>query len=197
MDEQFQDLFKIRRNRKKVEIGNILIAEPFLEGKYFSRSVILMVEHDDKGSIGFVLNKPMIYSTSDLVTELAGVNFPVYIGGPLEQNQLYYIHTHPELEDALHIANGIYWGGDFVLLTRMLKSGKILPGEIRFFSGYSGWDAGQLSQELEENTWMVGDIARQDVFEFSDDGCIWEKSMSELGGRYRIWSNFPKDPIMN
>lgn len=113
MDEQFQDLFKIRRNRKKVEIGNILIAEPFLEGKYFSRSVVLIVEHDEKGSIGFVLNKPMIYSTSDLVTELSEIEHPVYVGGPVEQNQLYYIHTHSELEDALHIANGIYWGGDF------------------------------------------------------------------------------------
>lgn len=81
MDEQFQDLFKIRRNRKKVEIGNILIAEPFLQGKYFSRSVIFMVEHDEKGSIGFVLNKPMAYTTSDLVTELAGIEYPVYIGG--------------------------------------------------------------------------------------------------------------------
>lgn len=196
MDEQFQDLFKIRRNRKKVEIGNILIAEPFLEGKYFSRSVILMVEHDDKGSIGFVLNKPMIYSTSDPVTELSGIEYPVYIGGPVEQNQLYYIHTHSELEDALHIANGIYWGGDFAQLTKMLKEGNILPGEVRFFSGYSGWEAGQLNRELEENTWMVGDIGCQDVFELPSEQ-IWEKSMSELGGRYRIWANFPKDPIMN
>ena len=196
MDEQFQDLFKIRRNRKKVEIGNILIAEPFLEGKYFSRSVILIVEHDDKGSIGFVLNKPMIYSTSDLVTELSGMEYPVYVGGPVEQNQLYYIHTHSELEDALHIANGIYWGGDFGQLTRMLKEGNILPGEVRFFSGYSGWEAGQLNRELEENTWMVGDIACPDVFELPNEH-IWEKSMSELGGRYRIWSNFSKDPIMN
>ena len=71
MDEQFQDLFKIRRNRKKVEIGNILIAEPFLQGKYFSRSVIFMVEHDEKGSIGFVLNKPMAYTTSDLSISVA------------------------------------------------------------------------------------------------------------------------------
>ena len=103
MDEQFQDLFKIRRNRKKVEIGNILIAEPFLQGKYFSRSVIFMVEHDEKGSIGFVLNKPMAYTTSDLVTELAGLEYPVYIGGPVEQNQLYYLHNHAEVEDALQI----------------------------------------------------------------------------------------------
>lgn len=196
MDEQFQDLFKIRRNRKKVEIGDILIAEPFLEGKYFSRSVIFMVEHDEKGSIGFVLNKPMAYSASDLVTELAGINFPVHVGGPVEPNQLYYLHKHPELEDALHIANDIYWGGDFTALVQMLKEGRILPEEIRFFAGYSGWDSGQLERELEENTWMVGDITSEGFFDVENED-LWESSMSALGGRYKIWSNFPKDPIMN
>ncbi len=196
MDEQFQDLFKIRRNRKKVEIGNILIAEPFLEGKYFSRSVIFMVELDRKGSIGFVLNKPMVFNTSELVTELTGIHFPVYVGGPVETNQLYYLHKHPEIEDALHVANGIYWGGDFAMLTRMLRAGKVQPGEIRFFAGYSGWEKGQLERELEENSWMVGDITQEKFFELPNED-IWENSMSELGGRYRIWANFPKDPIMN
>ena len=196
MDEQFQDLFKIRRNRKKVEIGNILIAEPFLQGKYFSRSVIFMVEHDEKGSIGFVLNKPMAYTTSDLVTELAGLEYPVYIGGPVEQNQLYYLHNHAEVEDALQIVPGIYWGGDFSKLTRLLQEGKIQPGEVRFFAGYSGWDAGQLDRELDENSWMVGDITPARFFEIPNDN-LWEASMSGLGGRYRIWANFTKDPIMN
>ena len=196
MDEQFQDLFKIRRNRKKVEIGNILIAEPFLQGKYFSRSVIFMVEHDEKGSIGFVLNKPMAYTTSDLVTELAGLEYPVYIGGPVEQNQLYYLHNYAEVEDALQIVPGIYWGGDFSKLTRLLQEGKIQPGEVRFFAGYSGWDAGQLDRELDENSWMVGDITPARFFEIPNDN-LWEASMSGLGGRYRIWANFPKDPIMN
>lgn len=196
MDEQFQDLFKIRRNRQKVEIGNILIAEPFLEGIYFSRSVIFMVEHDKSGSVGFVLNKPMPYRTSELVTELAGIDFPVYVGGPVETGQLYYLHGHPEIEDALHIAHGIYWGGDFAMLTRMLREKKIKADEIRFFAGYSGWGKGQLESELEENSWMVGDITRERFFGLSDeDG--WERSMSELGERYRIWANFPRDPIVN
>lgn len=196
MDEQFQDLFKIERNRKKVEMGSILIAEPFLEGKYFSRSVIYLVEHNKKGSIGFVLNKPMAYSTSDLVSELAGIDFPVYIGGPVEQDQLYYIHTYPELEDSLAISDGIYWGGDFAALTRKLREGKISVSQIRFFAGYSGWEGDQLKQELEENTWMVGGMSREKMFELPSEQ-MWETSMSELGGRYRIWANFPKDPIMN
>ncbi|MDE5610936.1 MAG: YqgE/AlgH family protein [Odoribacter sp.] len=196
MDEQFQDLFKIRRNRQKVEMGNILIAEPFLEGKYFSRSVIFMVEHDKSGSVGFVLNKPMPYRTSELVTELAGIDFPVYVGGPVETGQLYYLHAHPELEDALHVAHGIYWGGDFAMLTWMLREKKIKEDEIRFFAGYSGWGKGQLESELEENSWMVGDITRERFFGLSDEDS-WERSMSELGERYRIWANFPQDPMVN
>lgn len=179
-----------------MEVGNILIAEPFLEGKYFSRSVIFVVEHDDKGSIGFILNKPTPYTASDLVSELNGIDIPVYMGGPVEQNQLYYIHSHPELEDALLITDGIYWGGSFIQLTKMLNEGKIQPDEIRLFAGYSGWDAGQLRGELEENSWMVGDITAVDMFGKADEN-MWEKAMSRLGGRYKIWSNFPKDPIMN
>lgn len=196
MDEQFQDLFKIKPNRKNIAVGDILIAEPFLEGRYFSRSVVYVVEHDGKGSIGFVLNKPMSYTTSDLVGELKGLEFPVYLGGPVEQNQLYYLHTHPELPDALHIADGIYWGGDFAELTHFLKEGQISSQEIRFFAGYSGWESGQLKKELEENSWMVGNMGRDRLFQLAWSE-LWEKSMSDLGGRYKIWANFPEDPIMN
>lgn len=196
MDEQFQDLFKIRYNRKEVSIGDILIAEPFLEGKYFSRSVVYIVEHDENGTIGFVMNKMLPYRTYELVKELEGVDFPVYLGGPVEQNQLYYLHTHPELPDSLPIEEGVYWGGDFDALVRMLKEGNILPKEIRFFAGYSGWESGQLKNELENNSWMVGKMRIKDLFRFSSNE-LWEKAMADLGGRYKIWANFPEDPIMN
>lgn len=196
MDEQFQDLFKIRRNRKKVRIGEVLIAEPFLSGDDFFRSVIYMVERNDKGSIGFVLNKPTRYRTSELVTELEGVEIPVYIGGPVEQNQLYYIHRCPDLKDALYIADGIYWGGDFRMLAYMLREKEIFPNEIRFFAGYSGWGAGQLEKELEENSWMVGKLTNDQVFALPNHN-LWKSAMNDLGGKHRIWANFPENPVMN
>lgn len=132
MDEQFQDLFKIKYNRKNVGVGDILIAEPFLKGKYFSRAVIYIVEHDKNGTIGFTLNKVLPYTTSELVSELKKIDFPVYLGGPVEQNRLYYIHTHAELPDSLLIRDGVFWGGDFTHLVRMLNSGDILQDEVRF-----------------------------------------------------------------
>ena len=196
VEDQFQDLFKITGNQKKLEVGCILIAEPFLKGEYFSRSVIFMVEYDKKGSIGFVLNKPMKFTTSDLVTELVGMKLPVYTGGPVEINQLYYFHRHPELDGALYIANGIYWGGNFEMLTSMLKAGKILPNEIRFFAGYSGWEAKQLESELKEDSWIIGNIDNKRFFDYPHEK-LWETSMSELGGCCRILANFPQDPILN
>lgn len=196
MDELFLDLFNIRPNRKKVRVGDVLIAEPFLEGKHFFRSVIYMVEHDEKGSVGFVLNKLTSYNTSDLVQEMEGFCFPIYAGGPLDQDHLYYLHTHAEIRDALLIADGIYWGGDFGQLVSSMKEGDIFPGEICFFIGYCGWGAGQLKKELNENSWMVGRITAQRFFDISKDE-LWKLSMEELGGKHKIWANFPEDPTMN
>ena len=196
MEKEFQDLFQIRHNDDRVEVGKVLIAEPFLEGKYFNRSVVYMVEHDPSGSVGFVLKKPLPYTTSELVKELEGVYFPVYIGGPVERNQLYYIHRRNDIPDSEEIAKGIYWGGDFKALTEMLKAGKVLEGEIRFFAGYSGWTDSQLENELQENSWMVGTIPTDTLFPIPNEG-LWEQAMSSLGGRYKLWANFPEDPILN
>ena len=196
VNEPFQDLFKITGNRKKVDIGNVLIAEPFLEGKYFSRSVVFMVEHDQQGSIGYVLNKPIALDTSELVKELSDLHFPVYLGGPVENDQLYYFHCYPNLTGALHITENIYWGGNFEELSQLLREGKIHSNEVRFFAGYSGWGKGQLRHELEENSWMVGEISREQFFELPNIG-IWESSMRALGGRYQVWANFPEDPNLN
>lgn len=196
MEKEFQDLFQIRHNNDRVEVGKVLIAEPFLEGKYFNRSVVYMVEHDDSGSVGFVLNKPLPYTASELVKELEGIYYPVYIGGPVERNQLYYIHRRNDVPDSVQIADGIYWGGDFKALTEMLQAGKILQEEIRFFAGYSGWTEKQLESELKENSWMVGTIPANVLFSVPNEG-LWEQAMSSLGGKHKLWANFPEDPILN
>ena len=78
----------------------------------------------------------------------------------------------------------------------MLKAGKVLEGEIRFFAVYSGWTDSQLENELQENSWMVGTIPTDTLFTIPNEG-LWEQAMSSLGGRYKLWANFPEDPILN
>ena len=98
----------------KPKKGKLLIAEPSLTGDVsFNRSVVLIAEHSQEGSVGFILNKPLEYTINDLVSEIA-VPFQVYNGGPVEQDNLYFIHKVPHLIDkSVEISNGIYWGGDF------------------------------------------------------------------------------------
>src|SRR5210317_785774 len=120
----------------KPKKGKLLIAEPSLTGDVsFNRSVVLLAEHNEEGSVGFILNKPLNYSMNDLVEEIE-IPFPVYNGGPVEQDNLYFIHKVPDLiPQSVEISDGIYWGGDFEITVTLVNSGKINQKDIRFFLG--------------------------------------------------------------
>ena len=136
--------------------GHLLIAEPSILGDVsFNRSVVLLAEHNDEGSIGFILNKPLSYNINDLIPEIEAT-FEIYNGGPVEQDNLYFIHTIPDIiPNSVEISNGIYWGGDFETTKQLINEGKISKNQIRFFLGYSGWSVNQLEMELQENAWIV------------------------------------------
>ena len=106
--------------------GKLLIAEPSLTGDVsFNRSVVLLAEHNSEGSVGFILNKPLDYSMNDLVEEIL-VPFPVFNGGPVEQDNLYFIHKVPHLiSNSIEISDGIYWGGDFEATVALINQEKI------------------------------------------------------------------------
>lgn len=178
--------------------GNLLIAEPSILGDIsFNRSVILLANHTEEGSVGFILNKPLNFTISELLPE---VNSPmkIYNGGPVEQDNLYFIHKVPELiPNSVEISAGIYWGGDFNTVAELLAVDDIKEDEIRFFLGYSGWDSDQLDEELNTNSWIV----TENTYEKEIIGkCVpdfWKEKMIELGGDYILWSNAPENPSNN
>jgi len=178
--------------------GNLLIAEPSILGDLsFNRSVILLADHSEEGSVGFILNKPLEYTLNDLIPEVTA-EFTVYNGGPVEQDNIYFIHTSPQLiPNSIEISNGIFWGGDFNTVIKGINDGEINENNVRFFLGYSGWDAEQLNEELNSNSWILSDnIYKSSIIEKSDD-TFWKEKMLELGGEYSIWSNAPEDPSFN
>jgi len=182
---------------QKIQKGNLLIAEPsILTDKSFNRSIILLTEHNDEGSIGFILNKPSEYVVNDLVIDIA-CNFRVYTGGPVELENLYFIHTLPELiPDSVEISKGIYWGGNYEAVKSYLNQGMIKNDEIRFFLGYSGWSIEQLELEIKEKTWTLIENTYKNVFKINTaEG--WKEKLLEMGGQYRIWANSPEDPNLN
>ena len=155
--------------------GHLLIAEPSIIGDLsFNRSIILIADHNSEGSIGFILNKPLNFTLQDLIPEIK-IPFEVYNGGPVEQDNLYYIHKTPEL-----------------ITNRQLN-----PFDIRFFLGYSGWENNQLSSELRSNTWILSkNMYNKQIIEKVNNN-FWKEQMLELGGDYSIWSNAPENPSCN
>lgn len=176
--------------------GHLLVAEPSIIGDVaFNRSVVLLADHSDKGSVGFILNKILDFTLKDLIPELDS-NFKIYNGGPVEQDNLYFIHKVPELiPESIEIANGIYWGGDFDVVIELIGKKLINEKQIRFFLGYSGWDAQQLNEELNSHSWIVTedptDIIARPYNSF------WKDKMMQLGGEYLLWSNAPENPTYN
>ena len=182
----------------KPKKGQLLIAEPALTGDVsFNRSVVLLAEHNDEGSVGFILNKPLDYNVSDLISEI-NVPFQVFNGGPVEQDNLYFIHKVPHLiQNSVEISDGIYWGGDFDKTIDLINQSIITEKDIRFFLGYSGWASLQLDQELMSKSWIVvPNHYESDIIQKSTKA-FWKEHMIELGGDYLLWSNAPENPNLN
>ena len=173
--------------------GHLLIAEPSTLGDVsFNRSVVLLAEHNDEGSIGFILNKPLNYTINDLLPEIEA-SFKIYNGGPVEQDNLYFIHNIPEIiPNSVEISNGIYWGGDFETTKHLINTGEINKNNIRFFLGYSGWSVNQLEMEMQENAWIVSENSLKKKLLSKSSNQFWKEKIIEQGGEYVLFSNAPE-----
>ncbi len=182
----------------KPQKGNLLFAEPSIIGdNSFNRAVVLLTNHCNEGSIGFVLNKPLKLTLKDFIPDLI-MNFKVYNGGPVEQDSLYFIHKKPELiAGSVEITSGIYWGGNFETVIALINDNKLTNSDITFFLGYSGWSFNQLEDELRTNSWIVSEnIYKNDILK-ADIELMWKDKMIDLGSNYSIWSNAPENPNYN
>lgn len=177
--------------------GCLLIADAStLNDSSFNRAVILITEHNSNGSVGFVLNKPSDFLLKDLVFDIQS-DIRVYKGGPVEQDNLYFVHKVPELiPDSIEVSNGIYWGGNYEAVKSLLNQQLIQPNEIRFFLGYSGWSFEQLEDEIRQKTWISQHNNFSNVLNINtaED---WKTMMLKMGGKHKIWANSPENPMLN
>lgn len=177
--------------------GILLIADPFLKDPNFLRTVVLLCEHQEQGSLGFVLNKQIEQTLDELITDMEGHKLPVYYGGPVQMNTIHFLHQYPDLiPESVKVNNDIYWGGNFESVTALIKNKSIDLNKIKFFIGYSGWSNDQLHGELKEKSWLTVSANRKLVFNTNDDE-IWKGSLQLLGGEYEMMINFPIDPQLN
>ncbi len=196
MKELNIDFFKIE-NTKVARQGRILVSEPFLNDTYFRRSVVLLTEHSKEGSVGFVLNKPVELTISDVLKDFPEFDASISIGGPVNTNTIHYIHTLGNLiPNSVKVLKNLYWGGDFETIKALIMQGKIMRNDIRFFLGYAGWSPKQLDNELSANSWLITELDGETIMR-SIDLKLWQETLHKLGDKYRTWINFPENPGMN
>ena len=192
-----EELFKIQSNTLKVSIGDVLISEPFLNDFYFRRSAILIVDHNDEGSFGVVINKRLNVPFNDIIMGFPKFDAEVYLGGPVDTDRVFFIHTIGEMiPDSHKIMSGLYWSGNINALKAMIKNDLIKPHEVRFYVGYAGWDSGQIRKELEANTWVVGKFSTKEILH-TMPGKMWSTFVNKLGKKYILWNKFPVNPSDN
>ena len=186
--------FKIRSNSLEPKQGNILISEPLMNDFHFGRSVILLIDHEEtEGSFGIIINKKLNASVSQIVDEFTDFEAPAYLGGPVADNQLFFIHTLGELiPESTPVLDGLFWGGDAETLKTLISTGIANEENTRFYLGYAGWDSGQLVDELVRNSWLVGSITAEQLFNIPEEA-MWQTFVNQLGSPYEMWGRFPKN----
>ena len=191
------DIFKIQSNNVLPSRGKILISEPFLCDATFGRSVVLLVDHTSEGSMGLIMNKQLPLLVNDVVKEFKYLeDIPLYKGGPIGTDTLFYLHTLSQLPGALPVSNGLYLNGDFDEIKKYILQGNKISECIRFFLGYSGWDSELLSNEIRENTWLVSEEEKSYLMK-NNIKDMWRKALEKLGSKYETWSRFPQVPTLN
>ncbi len=193
-----EDFFQIKSNTTKVKTGDVLISEPFLNDHYFGRSVILIVDNDDEtGSLGVIINKRLSLKINDIIDDFPIFDGDVYLGGPVATDSLFFIHTLGVIiPDSFEVREGLFWSGNFNAVKALIREGLITKYDIRFYIGYAGWDAGQLKDELQRNSWLVGDIPSKLIISTNPKD-MWDDFTKKSGNRYRLWSTFPINPNDN
>ena len=177
--------------------GQVLLAEPFLNDPYFRRTVIFLCEHNQEGSFGFVLNNYIEVELDQIMDNMPAFSGKISIGGPVRNSNLYYLHTLGDVvQDSVEIIPGVFMGGDFETIRKMLVSGKVERDQVRFFVGYSGWSPQQLENEIKTNSWFVTSIQKELVMntEIQD---LWKMIMKNMGQKGKIIAGMPEDPSLN
>ncbi|MBV6644619.1 MAG: YqgE/AlgH family protein [Cyclobacteriaceae bacterium] len=181
------------------EKGDLLISEPYLGDPNFERTVVLLCEHsEENGSFGFVLNRQSKASFDEVVEDVSDFDADLYLGGPVQQDSLHFLHRAPDqIDSGKPVSDSIFWGGDFERLLMLINTRQIHTEDFRFFVGYSGWSPGQLLEELKTKSWIVFKNAGSSLIFDTKPEELWRRVLHLMGGKFKVIANYPEDPRLN
>lgn len=175
--------------------GKILISTPETSGDIFSRSVILIIEHDKDGAFGLILNKKNKVISED-ISKILDFPFEIYDGGPVSKDRTFFIVKGQALDFYHKINDKFSLTEDSESIISNILTEKLSPNDVKIFSGYSGWAPHQLEDEISRNVWTIIDQHQID-YTAPNDQNLWKEIMQNLGGEYLLWANSPENISMN
>ncbi len=186
---------------RTVAPGALLVSVPQMLDPNFMHSVVVMVEHGEEGALGLVVNHPTDVRLGDLVEGhplLDGFDFPVHSGGPVGRESLQFLHRLPDvIGGGLELDEGLYLGGRIEDLAEGLASGLATTERLRFFVGYSGWEAGQLEEEFDGGSWVPAPPNPELCLHADQGEPLWRLALQGLGDAGRTLSQLPPDVTWN
>lgn len=177
--------------------GQLLLESGTLHGSFFQRSVVLICQHDADGAFGLVLSRASGTKLGDALPSnlpVALQDQPLFLGGPVQPSALSYLISGKSLKDANVLPN-LELGHSLDTLIE-LATDQTLPGQIRIFAGYSGWNGGQLEEEMKHHAWICHPASLDWVFN-ADPAHIWQKIMRQKGWQQRLVADSPEDLSWN
>jgi putative transcriptional regulator len=180
------------------EIRNLLVAHPLLHDGFFRRSVIFLVFPDNmNGAMGFVMNFRTNLFLKDVRPGMKNGNIPLYSGGPVSNNNLFYIHDLGDrLAESTQIGPNLYMGGNYDVLIDYIESGIVNEKNVRFFIGYSGWSEGQLTEEIRNNAWLTTNIDYKETLKYMTIDA-WADYLYKIKRSLRIFGEIGYDISLN
>lgn len=176
--------------------GRFLVARQDLRDPNFFRTVVLILDYNEKGAMGVIVNRPTAVALSEMlprVKELEGRGDKVYLGGPVEPGGLLFVVRHSEEPQGfVHVAGDLYTGASVEGLAALVASGAGTD-RIRAYAGYAGWGAGQLDRELDQGSWIVTRPAPEQVFDSNPHG-LWQRLID--GSKVRF-ARLGADPLLH
>ena len=139
-----------------MDAGIFITSTSLLDDTFFEDATLFITEYNEKGAMGFVVNKEFPRKFNELEEFRYSPPFPLYDGGPVDREHLYFVHRRPDLiAGGVPVADNIYMGGDFKAAVMHMNNGTILEQDIRLFIGYCGWNTHELEEEIAEGSWEI------------------------------------------
>jgi len=189
--------YSIKKRYFCTMLGKLLIAHPLLNDGFFNRSVVYITQHSSEGTVGLVMNFRTQFKLRDVRPQVQNGNLPIYEGGPVTKNQLFFLHSlGDKVPNSLNIVDDVYFGGDFNDLLYLIDHENLTEKQVRFFAGYSGWEGQQLEDEIAKGSWFVHDTNSNELLK-RDTETLWGSELEKEKKTYKLFSEIGSDPSMN